>query len=253
MGARFISDYENRVLYQSFDEPYVIAQKADLILWKQAWMRELATWHFPYRTLIDCSSIRIVDPKVAGEIDALITHFKSLYLNSVVGYGRSEEAGHDALPFEVFTDEQAAVTALRLKKRDGIRSRVGGGQPFQLTTHIGDAFIELTFFHEVDAASSELWVSLKNALLGQLMQIHTPWILLIEVSQFKNLTQHDWEAFNKLTGLLTTLHLLKTVGYLASSRALPAEEAFPFEVHPSRQHALASIRPFKPAKIGCRS
>jgi hypothetical protein len=238
MEVKFESDYQSRVLQVSFPEGSVIASARDITAWRTQWLKALATWHSPYKALIDFSNVEFTGDRaeLAPEIEKMFLFLKGFFLQRSVGCGIKNQAAKKLFPFEIYASYQEA------QKAAGVRQgRVASGgdlrQQLHFDNHFPQRVIELTVTEPVVLDSSEKLQVLKSKLINVLMQWHSPWTLLIDCSRLA-IPPAQHAAFGEMLHFFKGFFLEEVLGY--GSRE--PKEAFPFPVYRARHIASAKVK-----------
>src|SRR5262245_39308900 len=130
---------------QAFAEPATLALAADVQAWRSQWTAALSSWHSPYKVMVDCANLTVLDtPEVKKALELMLKFFSGFFLRKIVGYNRRDGQGHEHLPFPVHaTSDEAAIDA-------GVRApKERVATDFRSTIHLQNHFqqhvIELTF------------------------------------------------------------------------------------------------------------
>ena len=222
---------------QSFAEPTIIANAADVAAWRSQWMAALKSWHSPYKALIDCSQLRISEPpspEVIKALQTMLKFFEGLFLRQAAGHGLDEKMGHAHLPFSVFaTDDEA-------QGHIGIRSTREKGAPadfresIQIQNHFQQHVVELNFSVPVVIDDKSKIDALKSKLTNNLMQWHSKWSLMVDCANLE-IDEGQKEQFNLLVRYLRGFYMKDIIGYMPK---VPKEK-YPFEVFRARHNAAA--------------
>lgn len=238
---KFESDYRAKVLYMSFDCSSVLKDHKTIVEWRTQWMKELQSWHSPYKVMVDCTNLQVLDPdeKTSLALDNMLKFFKGLHLRAVVGFGFDEQKGHKFLPFEVYqtlkeASEKIGVRGAKIGKAGDFRSLI------QFDNHFKEQIMELSFLQDVVFDSSQKLSTLKAKLLNNLMFWHSSWNLLIDCSNLE-VKEDFFDEFKKIESFFQGFFMKKIVGYQPKKRNIK----YPFVVTLSRHQAVTMIGSIK--------
>lgn len=230
-------DYKNRLMSQSFGDIFTIRTTADVLAWRARWTQELKTWHSPYKCLIDCRNLNIIEPtdELKSALAVMFKFLGGLFLRKACGFGFDATKGHETLPFEVFVSEDEAIKALGIRERIKI---VPGDfrSSIQFENHFRQHVVEMSFAAPVRIDTAEKLAILKDKLMNNLMQWHSPWNLLVDCSELE-FDPALSEDFNTMVKYFKGLFLKELVGY--SPRT--AELIYPFKVFRARHKAVTLL------------
>ncbi len=253
MKIQFEHDYQQKVLTQSFPEPVLLAQDADVMQWRQLWMDALKSWHSPYKALIDGRQLRLAfdadRTKLQAAFQRMAKVLNGLFLKKAIIFGVDEELAA-LLPFEVYLDEASAYEAL------GLRVKVQGEpQDFrssiQFQNHFRQHVIELSFSADAELDSKEKLTALKSKLTNNLMHWHSAWSLLIDCSQL-TISEELFPEFEKMVKFFQGFFLKEVLGYQPKQKDLK----YPFTVYRARHNAAGRLEAeglFSGEDANCRS
>ena len=238
MKLKFEHDFQQKIMTQSFDEPFVIDSPKAIQDWRSLWTQELKSWHSPYKLILDCSNLTYKSsPEVTEALGRMLKFFEGLFLRSVTGFGLDLSKGHSELPFKIvntFEDAQREAGARGVRDpntpsnfRDAI----------QFQNHFAQHVIEMSFSDDVIVDSKEKLNAIKSKLTNNLMQWHSKWSLLIDCSraQFIPSLKEDWIRLEKQ---LRGFFMKAAIGYSPSDRI---RENYPFETFRARHAAVARL------------
>ena len=229
-------DYRGKILYLSFAEDSSLQTLADVKKLKAQWLAHLASWHSPYKALIDCRNLQFspVDAAVAQSLDKLQALLAKFFLRKAVAFGLTDTSAVEALPFSHFADQEQAAEELGIrdfsKKRNipgDLRSQI------QFDNHFKEHLIELSFASDVVLKTPKDVQTLKAKLLNNLMLWHSSWKLLVDCSRLQ-VDASVFSEFNRLEKFLRGFFLKEIVGYSPHSR----DSNYPFPVVRSRHKAV---------------
>ena len=239
MKIFFDSDFKSKLLVISFEKESQINHTNDIQLWREEWLKTLASWHSPYKALINFENL---DIKESTELkDALKRMFRLLngfHLRKACGFGQSYKKGLSQLPIKVTQTEAEARKELgirdqnkRTKQHESFRSLI------QLESHFQQHFIELTAPEKIIFDSQVKIKILHAKLLNHLMQWHSSWHLLVDCN-FISFHQDVKENYEKFQKFFQGFFLKTTIGYGGTREET---KNYPFKVYLSRHKALYSL------------
>lgn len=252
MDIEFDNNFQLKYMVQRFRAPTTIDTPNAVQAWRQAWLQALSSWHSPYKAVIDCTNLSILnsDERIVKDLAVMLKFFKGFHLREAVGFGPLSEQGLDALPFQVFGSEEEAFIAAGVrqpKKRDATDFR----STIHLQNHFQTHVVELSFAEPVSIATKEQVQILKSKLTNNLMQWHSKWSLLVDCSNLEIDAALDQE-FELLFKALRGFFLKEVVGYSPRS----PQHGYPFDVYRARHRAVALLEGegnFSGDKAECQS
>jgi hypothetical protein len=251
LQIEFEHDYQQKVMTQRFVGATVLDSTTVVQAWRSQWMKELSSWHSPYKVLVDCSELSVgAQPEVAKALDLMIKFFNGFFLRKVVGFGYRADAGLEHLPFPVLvsSDEAAVELGIRAPKE---RVATDFRSTIQLQNHFQQHSIELSFSEPVAISTKEQVQALRSKIMNNLMQWHSKWSLIIDCANLE-VSQDVAADFERLLTVLRGFFMKQAVGYSPSG----AKESYPFPVFRARHRAVAEIEGegnFSGDDANCRS
>jgi len=247
----FEHDYQQKVMTQRFVSPTTLDSAAAVQSWRSQWMKELSSWHSPYKVLVDCRELAIgPQPEVVKALDLMIKFFNGFFLRKVVGFGYRADAGLEQLPFPVLiTAEDAAVELGIRAPKDRVATDFRS--TIQLQNHFQQHSIELSFSEPVLISTKEQVQTLRSKLMNNLMQWHSKWSLIIDCANLE-VAPEVTADIERLMTVLRGFFMKQAVGYSPKG----AKESYPFPVFRARHRAVAEIEGegnFSGDDANCRS
>lgn len=229
-------DYRSKILYLSFAENSQIHTVKDVKLFKSQWLGHLASWHSPYKAMLDCQNLSFAPEgeEVVAELEKLQVLLKKFFLRKAVAFGFKEESTPAGFPFEIFADQEKAAEALGIRdfsKRKTDKSDLRSLIYFD--NHFKEHLVELSFGSEVHFKTSKDVQILKSKMMNNLMLWHSSWKLLVDCSKLQ-IDTSVFADFAKLEKFLRGFFLKEIVGYSPFSR----ESKYPFPIVRSRHKAV---------------
>lgn len=235
MNIKFEHNYQLKYMTQSFSDPVKIETPADVLQWRKQWMAALSTWHSPYKALIDCSNLDVVNtPEVVKALEVMYKFFEGFFLRKAVAFApHAENLKH--LPFEVLPTVEEASVALGIRTP---KAAVPGDfrSSIQFQNHFQQHVIELNFAEPVIISTSEQVAVLKSKFMNTLMQWHSKWSLIVDCANLEidPVIHPDLERMFKV---LRGFFMKNVVGYSPKG----AKETYPFPVYRARHKAAAQL------------
>ena len=238
MKLKFEHDFQQKIMTQSFEEPFRIDSAKSVQEWRSAWMQELKSWHSPYKLILNCANVVVSDsPDVADAMSRMLKFFEGLFLRSVTGYGFDPSKGHGLLTFKVVATFEDA------QKEAGVRGMRDPSAPvdfrgaIQFQNHFAQHVIEMSFSDDLVIDSKEKVDAIKSKLTNNLMQWHSKWSLLIDCSRvsFDPSVHEQWA---KVMVFFRGFFMKVAVGYSPSDKN---RENYPFETFRARHTAVAKL------------
>jgi hypothetical protein len=238
MKLRFEHDFQQKIMQQTFEEPFVIDSPQAVQQWRSAWMQELKSWHSPYKLIIDCTNLSVTDSQEINDaLSRMLRFFEGLFLKSVVGFGFNLTKGHDKLGFRMVSSFEEA------QKEAGVRGLRSATAPadfrdsIQFQNHFAQHVIEMSFSDDALIDSKDKINAIKSKLTNNLMQWHSKWSLLIDCTRIRfdlNMAK-DWE---KLDSYFKGFFMKTIVGYSPQDHT---RENYPFRTYRARHAAVAQL------------
>ena len=230
----FQHDFQRKCMLQVFASGSVMNSKQQVTEWKQLWMKELASWHTPYKAMIDCQHLTLgTDQDLQLALAEMVEFLKKLFLRKVAGFNYRPAQNHDLLPFPMFDElsEAEAELAIRHNKRT-----VGGDLRSQVIihNHFRQQVVELTFSEQFIVDSVDKLAVIKSKMTNNLMQWHSKWSLLIDC---EHLSIVDKKGFEQIIDFFKRYFLQKVVGYNRRGNS----EDYPFPAYRSKHKAALQL------------
>ena len=236
MKVEFEHNYQHKVMTQSFTEATTLSNEADVMEWRKQWMSSLSSWHSPYKAVIDCRNLTVASSDLEEPLKRMVTFFKGFFLKKVIGHGLDPEKNHQLLPFEIFAEEEEALSAVGLNKQRVTGQAGDFRSAIQIQNHFQQHSVEITFSDPVSLDSKEKLEQLRSKLTNNLMQWHSGWNLIIDCSNM-GCAIDIHEAFEQMVVYFRGLFLKEVVGYSPST----SKESYPFPVFRSRHRAVGQL------------
>ena len=230
----FQHDFQRRCMLQVFAKGSKINSEQHVKQWKQLWMNELASWHTPYKAIIDCQYLAIgTDQGLQPAFIEMIKFLKKLFLRKVAGFNYRPALNHDALPFPVLDKLNDAENELAIRAS---RRTIGGDLRSQviIQNHFRQQVVELSFSEPFVVDNDDKLEIIKSKMTNNLMQWHSKWSLLIDC---QNLSIVDKRGFEQIIDFLKRYFLQKVVGYGRKGKG----EDYPFPAYRSKHKAALSL------------
>lgn len=231
------NDFKQKIMTMSFKEPVVVDSKASFTEWKQAWLKELASWHSPYKLLLNCSNLRIVHYEgIKGDFDLFYQFFKGFFLRKAVAFGFEGNTSSDIFPFECKETYEEACEAIGIRaNKTPVDPKDFRGQ-IQIENDFRQHVMELSFASPVAIDTIEHVQTLKSKVMNNLMQWHSKWNLLIDCHQL-TIAEDMHAPFMDSLNYFKAFFMSTMIGYSPKN----PNETYPFKVYRSRHRAVTQL------------
>lgn len=237
MKLEFENDFRQKIMVQSFSEPFSIESTSDVDDWKAIWTKELSSWHSPYKLLLNCTGLTVSDDaKVKQKLDLMFQYFKGFFLKKTVAFTTSEHASHEHLPFEVVQSEEEAYKQIGIRQKKGASEAKDFRSRIQIENDFRAHVMELSFLPETEINSAAEVATLKSKITNNLMQWHSKWNLMIDCTNLK-IAPDQGDALIRSLEYFKGFFMLQIVGYSPSA----PKETYPFETFRSRHKAVLKL------------
>ena len=230
----FNPDFQRKLLTQSFAAGSELRSIADVDSWREQWMEQLASWHTPYKALIDCQNLSVTTSDADSLRPALAqmySFFQKFFLRKVACYNATAE--HQVLPFSQFATTKEAYEFLGVRQpRTGVSNDLRSQVILQ--NHFQQQVVELGFSQDFHLDTEDKYLILKSKLANNLAQWHTHWSLLIDCANF-TVNPSYCDKFDALIDFLRRYFLQKVVGYNGK------QANFSFQVFRSKHRAALAL------------
>ncbi len=231
----FENHFALKVVVIYFPEGFNITTETDLALLKNAWTKNLKSWHSPYTCLFDLRKFH-VDENLLPQFDKLIAFFKNFFMRKIIGF-YDENSNKLQVNFATVDnfDLAAAQTGLARnknfeKKATDLRSKIQFDNDFN--AHV----MEINFISETEFITKEDVAVLKAKLQNNLMLWHSPYSIILNCINCTFSSEAKAE-FLKLEKFLASFFCKKIVGYAPKGE----KETYPFPTFRSRHLAAGSL------------
>ena len=156
---------------------------------------------------------------------------------------------HDLLPFEVVSEKEKAFEVCSIRFSNAKKSDLDFRSSIQVQNHFNQHVMELSFLSKANLDDLKKMTILKAKISNNLMQWHSAWSLLIDVSELE-MDEKLFENFDRTMSYFQGFFLKKVIGYGVS------KSKFPFKVYRSRHKAAAELEAnghFSADEVRCRS
>ncbi len=236
MNLKFEHEFQQKIMTQSFVEPFSIESVTDVNRWRSTWMQELKSWHSPYKAIIDCTHLKVADsPEVREALERMIKFFEGLFLKSAVGFSPHPDQVQ-ALPFDVVATFEEAQTKAGVRGMRAPNAAVDFRSMIQLQNHFAQHVVEMSFSEDVVIQSKDQIATLKGKLTNNLMQWHSKWSLLVDCTRVE-VTAEMGTEWTALMRYLSGFFMKTCIGYSPKVAA----ETYPFKVFRARHKAVAGL------------
>lgn len=238
MKLRFEHDFQQKIMQQAFEEPFLLDSAQAVQKWRSAWMQELKSWHSPYKLIVDCTNLSVIhSPEIKDALSRMLRFFEGLFLKSVVGFGFDANKGHEHLGFRVVANFEDAQREAGVRGLRSANAPADFRESIQFQNHFAQHVIEMSFSDDVVIDSQEKLQAIKSKLTNNLMQWHSKWSLLVDCSRarFSPNLQQDW---SKLESFFKAFFMKAVIGYSPSDET---RENYPFKTFRARHAAVAQL------------
>ena len=238
MKVKFENDFQFKVMSVSFEDETVFDSKAHIDEFKKQWLANLASWHSPYKAVVDLSKVRIGNADIKKDFEMLKKFLDGFFLKKVSGFGYQHSEHKEVIPFEVFKDESEAKESIGIRKR---KAPSAASEDFRSAISIENHFkqhcVEVSFKNPVILSSKDHLTAFKSKMTNNLMQWHSPWNLLIDCTNLDcKLEQEELDEFNRTIKFFNGFFLKKVIGYSPMKGV-----EYPFKAYRSRHKAAADL------------
>lgn len=250
----FENNFQKKYLVLSIKEPFTISSPKDVMTLREEWLKGLSSWHSPYKAVVDCSNLIIkpetdTDEKVVKALNRMLKLLSGLFLKKAVGFGFDESKGHSLIPFEVVESQEEAFDKCGIRFKNSKKSDLDFRSSIQVQNHFNQHVMEVTFANKAVMDDLKKFSMLKSKITNNLMQWHSAWNLLIDVTDLE-MSEELAPHFDRMVNYFQGLFLKKVMGYG------PSKSKFPFKVYRSRHRAAAELEAsghFSADEVRCRS
>ncbi len=186
MQVKFLSDYQKKILYVSFLQPTDFSSATEISQLRDLWLKELKSWHSPYRALIDGNNVYFSsdNDQDRRSLNNLFSLLEKLFLKKALGYNFTSKNNALDLPFEHVENEDIARSRFGLDRQQ--ESKIANFRDLiHIDNHFSQYFVEISFLEPATFDTSEKIKILKSKLTNNLMQWHSSWHLLIDGSNLE--------------------------------------------------------------------
>lgn len=229
----FENHFALKVVVIYFPNGYHIANETDLTELKNAWTKNLKSWHSPYTCLFDLRNFYI-DKDFEPQFNKLILFFKNFFMRKIIGF-YDEKSNKVEVNFETVLgyEQAAAQTGLARtfdRKATDLRSKIQFDNDFN--AHV----MEISFISDTDFITKEDIEVLKAKLQNNLMLWHSPYSVIINCINC-TFSEEAKNEFTKIEKFLRAFFCKKIIGYSPKEQ----KEAYPFLTYRSRHLAAGSL------------
>lgn len=250
----FENNFQKKYLVLSFKETFTIRTPKDVMTLRENWLQGLNSWHSPYKAVVDCTNLIIApepnnEEKIVKALDRMFKLLSGLFLKKAVGFGFEKDKGHNLIPFDVTTSKQEAFEKCGIRFKDSKKSDLDFRSSIQIQNHFNQHVMEVTFANKAVMDDLKKFGMLKSKITNNLMQWHSAWNLLIDVTELE-MSEELAPHFERMVNYFQGLFLKKVIGYG------PSKSPFPFKVYRSRHRAAADLEAsghFSADEVRCRS
>lgn len=231
----FENHFALKVVVIYFPEGFSITTENDLAELKNAWSKNLKSWHSPYTCLFDLRKFH-VEKNLAPQFDKLIAFFKNFFMRKIIGF-YDENSNKIPVNFDTVDNFELAAAQTGLarnrnfeKKVTDLRSKIQFDNDFN--AHV----MEISFVAETEFITKEDMAVLKSKLQNNLMLWHSPYSIILNCINC-TFSPEAKNEFVKIEKFLNSFFCKKIVGYAPKGE----KETYPFTTFRSRHLAAGSL------------
>ena len=231
----FENHFSARVVIIIFPDGYKIETEEDITNIKNAWTKNLKSWHSPYTCLFDLRDFHILAEHEFA-FDKLINFFKNFFMRKIIGF-YDEQSNKVTVKFDtvVGLDNASAQTGLSRekdldKKITDLRSKI------QIDNDFNAHVMEINFIGDTHFVTAADIGVLKSKLQNILMLWHTPYSVLVNCVNC-TFSEDAHKEFLKVERFLKGFFCKSIIGYAPKAN----KETYPFLTFRSRHLAAASL------------
>ncbi|WGL60787.1 hypothetical protein QEJ31_04150 [Pigmentibacter sp. JX0631] len=234
-NIEFENHFALKVVVIYFPNGYHINSEESLNILKNAWSKNLKSWHSPYTCLFDLRNFTI-NSELELEFEKLIKFFKNFFMRKIIGfYDKNSPSVNVSFDKIEGFEEAASQTGLARanspeRKVTDLRSKIQFDNDFN--AHV----MEISFLSETELNTKEDLAILKSKLQNNLMLWHTPYSIIINCLNLSFSAEAKIE-FNKINKFLSAFFCKKIVGYAPKGQ----KDTYPFLTYRSRHLAAGSL------------
>ncbi|APJ04534.1 hypothetical protein [Silvanigrella aquatica] len=231
----FENHFSARVIVVVFPNGYKIENEEDLAILKDAWTKNLKSWHSPYTCLFDLRNFKLnSDYQLAFE--KLINFFKNFFMRKIIGF-YDENSEKVTVHFETVIGIDTASAQTGLARGNGFEKNITDlRSKIQIDNDFNAHVMEINFLADTEFVTASDISIFKSKLQNILMLWHTPYSIMINCVNCK-FSEEAKTEFAKIDRFLKGFFCKTIIGYAPKAD----KETYPFPVVRSRHLAAASL------------
>lgn len=231
----FENHFSARVVVIVFPNGYKVTEEQDLIKIKDAWTKNLKSWHSPYTCLFDLRNFQLPS-ELESSFDKLIQFFKNFFMRKIIGF-YDENSIKINVKFETVIGIDTASAQTGLARGKGFEKNVTDlRSKIQIDNDFNAHVMEVNFIDNADFLTKEDIAVLKSKLQNILMLWHTPYSVIFNCVNC-TFSAEAKNEFSRLERFLKSFFCKTIVGYAPKAN----KETYPFPMFRSRHLAAASL------------
>ncbi|WP_397601139.1 hypothetical protein [Silvanigrella sp.] len=231
----FENHFSARVVVIVFPNGYKVNSEQDLLEIKNAWTKNLKSWHSPYTCLFDLRDFNI-SPALEPSFEKLIHFFKNFFMRKIIGF-YDENSKQINVKFETVLGIDNASAQTGLARGKGFEKNITDlRSKIQIDNDFNAHVMEITFIGDTDFMTKEDVTILKSKLQNILMLWHTPYSVIFNCVNC-TFSEDAKNEFVKVERFLKSFFCKSIVGYAPKAN----KETYPFTMFRSRHLAAGSL------------
>ena len=231
----FENHFSARVIVIIFPDGFKINAAEDITTIKNAWTKNLKSWHSPYTCLFDLRNFQI-SPEMEESFDKLILFFKNFFMRKIIGF-YDENSPKVNVKFETVIGIDTASAQTGLARGKGFEKNITDlRSKIQIDNDFNAHVMEINFLGETEFLTSSDIGILKSKLQNILMLWHTPYSVMLNCVNC-TFSEESKNEFAKLERFLKGFFCKAIIGYAPKAK----KESYPFLTFRSRHLAAASL------------
>jgi len=233
--VEFENHFSARVVVIVFPIGYKVNSEQDLLEIKNAWTKNLKSWHSPYTCLFDLRNFKL-NPELETSFDKLILFFKNFFMRKIIGF-YDEKSDKINVKFETVIGIDTASAQTGLARGKGFEKNISDlRSKIQIDNDFNAHVMEINFLAETEFLKASDIAILKSKLQNILMLWHTPYSVMVNCVNC-TFSEEAKIEFLKVEHFLKGFFCKTIVGYAPKGE----KDSYPFPVVRSRHLAAASL------------
>lgn len=231
----FENHFSARVIIIIFPNGYRVQSEEDIANIKNAWTKNLKSWHSPYTCLFDLRDFQI-STELEQLFDKLIHFFKNFFMRKIIGF-YDEKSTNINVKFDTVVGIENASAQTGLSRGKGFEKNITDlRSKIQIDNDFNAHVMEINFLGDTKFLTSSDIHILKSKLQNILMLWHTPYSVMLNCVNC-TFSEEAKNEFPKLERFLKGFFCKTVIGYAPKAN----KESYPFPVFRSRHLAAASL------------